>query len=72
LSTFNTDPALSCAALHCPADFNDTDFSVSDDLLKSYLDSYEATPWDAIKYLIAGGLVGGGVGERSGVLSDAW
>lgn len=38
-----------------PYDFNDTDFSVSDDLLKSYLDSYEATPWDALKYLIAGG-----------------
>ena len=37
-----------------PYDFNDTDFSVSDDLLKSYLDSYEQTPWDALKYLIAG------------------
>lgn len=27
--------------LNIPYDFNDTDFSVSDDLLKSYLDSYE-------------------------------
>lgn len=41
-----------------PYDFNDTDFSVSDDLLKSYLDSYEQTPWDALKYLIAGGRAG--------------
>jgi dynein heavy chain len=26
---------------------------VSDDLLKTYLDEYEETPWDAIKYLIS-------------------
>ncbi len=44
-----------------PYDFNDTDFSVSDDLLKSYLDSYDATPWDALKYLIAGEARGAGL-----------
>jgi dynein heavy chain, axonemal len=35
--------------LNIAYDFNDTDFGVSDDLLKSYLDSYAATPWDALK-----------------------
>jgi len=39
--------------LNIPYDFNDTDFKVSDDILKSYLDSYEETPWEALKYLIA-------------------
>lgn len=39
--------------LNIPYDFNDTDFKVSDDILKSYLDAYEDTPWEALKYLIA-------------------
>ncbi|MEW5313998.1 MAG: hypothetical protein WDW38_005527 [Sanguina aurantia] len=50
--------------LNIPYDFNDTDFSVSDDLLKSYLDSYEATPWDALKYLIAEANYGGRVTDE--------
>lgn len=35
--------------LNIPYDFNDTDFRVSDDLLKSYLDAYKHTPWDALR-----------------------
>ena len=50
--------------LNIPYDFNDTDFSVSDDLLKSYLDSYEQTPWDAIKYLISEANYGGRVTDE--------
>eukprot|EP00798_Chlamydomonas_sp_ICE-L_P021926 gene21926-28972_t len=50
--------------LNIPYDFNDTDFSVSDDLLKSYLDSYENTPWDALKYLIAEANYGGRVTDE--------
>ena len=50
--------------LNIPYDFNDTDFSVSDDLLKSYLDSYEDTPWDALKYLIAEANYGGRVTDE--------
>lgn len=33
--------------------FNDSDFEVSENLLSIYLDQYEDTPWDALKYLIA-------------------
>ena len=36
--------------LNIPYDFNDTDFRVSDDLLKSYLDAYKHTPWDALRF----------------------
>lgn len=50
--------------LNIPYDFNDTDFNVSDDLLKSYLDSYTATPWDALKYLIAEANYGGRVTDE--------
>ncbi|KAG1668463.1 hypothetical protein FOA52_005236 [Chlamydomonas sp. UWO 241] len=50
--------------LNIPYDFNDTDFGVSDDLLKSYLDAYEATPWDALKYLIAEANYGGRVTDE--------
>ncbi|CAD7700814.1 unnamed protein product [Ostreobium quekettii] len=50
--------------LNIPYDFNDTDFKVSDDLLKSYLDSYEETPWDALKYLIAEANYGGRVTDE--------
>ena len=37
---------------------------VSDDLLKSYLDSYVKTPWDALKYLIAEANYGGRVTDE--------
>ena len=37
---------------------------VSDDLLKSYLDSYAATPWEALKYLIAEANYGGRVTDE--------
>ncbi|XP_048221841.1 dynein axonemal heavy chain 2 isoform X1 [Perognathus longimembris pacificus] len=42
-------------------DFNDSDFEVSESLLRLYLDDYEETPWDALKYLIAGVNYGGHV-----------
>lgn len=41
--------------------FNDSDFEVSECLLTIYLDEYEKTPWDALKYLIAGVNYGGHV-----------
>ncbi|KAF7269690.1 hypothetical protein GWI33_017275 [Rhynchophorus ferrugineus] len=42
--------------------FNDSDFEVSENLLQIYLDEYtEETPWDALKYLIAGVSYGGHV-----------
>lgn len=36
-----------------PYDFNDSDFDVSVLCLANYLDEYEATPWEALKYLIS-------------------
>ncbi|CEG01942.1 Dynein heavy chain [Ostreococcus tauri] len=50
--------------LNIPYDFNDTDFSVSDDLLKSYLDGYEETPWDALRYLIGEANYGGRITDE--------
>ncbi|KAK2185461.1 hypothetical protein NP493_233g02018 [Ridgeia piscesae] len=44
-----------------PYEFNDSDFEVSENLLNIYLDEYEDTPWDALKYLIAGINYGGHV-----------
>lgn len=41
--------------------FNDSDFEVSENLLSIYLDEYPETPWDALKYLIAGVNYGGHV-----------
>ncbi|XP_072006034.1 dynein axonemal heavy chain 2 [Engystomops pustulosus] len=41
--------------------FNDSDFEVSENLLSLYLDEYEETPWEALKYLIAGVNYGGHV-----------
>ncbi|XP_069805044.1 dynein axonemal heavy chain 2 isoform X1 [Dendropsophus ebraccatus] len=41
--------------------FNDSDFEVSENLLSIYLDEYEETPWEALKYLIAGVNYGGHV-----------
>ncbi|KAJ8310645.1 hypothetical protein KUTeg_012510 [Tegillarca granosa] len=42
-------------------EFNDSDFEVSENLLSIYLDGYDETPWDALKYLIAGINYGGHV-----------
>ena len=39
--------------------FNDSDFQISENLLAIYLDSYEKTPFDALKYLIAIVIYGG-------------
>lgn len=36
-------------------------YKVSENLLTLYLDEYEETPWDALKYLIAGVCYGGHV-----------
>ncbi|XP_057654894.1 dynein axonemal heavy chain 2 isoform X2 [Diorhabda carinulata] len=41
--------------------FNDSDFQVSENLLTIYLNEYQTTPWDALKYLIAGVSYGGHV-----------
>ncbi|XP_042770547.1 dynein axonemal heavy chain 2 isoform X3 [Panthera leo] len=41
--------------------FNDSDFEVSENLLSLYLEEYEETPWDALKYLVAGVNYGGHV-----------
>lgn len=38
--------------------FNDSDFEVSENLLSIYLDEYEETPWDALKYLVSPVLCG--------------
>lgn len=50
--------------LNIPYDFNDTDFAVSDDLLKTYLDEYAEVPWDALKYLISEANYGGRVTDE--------
>ncbi|XP_052771287.1 dynein axonemal heavy chain 2-like isoform X2 [Mya arenaria] len=42
-------------------EFNDADFEVSENLLSIYLDDYDETPWEALKYLIAGINYGGHV-----------
>ncbi|VEL30430.1 unnamed protein product, partial [Protopolystoma xenopodis] len=36
-----------------PYEFNDSDFEVSEHLLTNYLDLYDETAWDALRYLIA-------------------
>ncbi|KAL2735253.1 dynein axonemal heavy chain 2 [Vespula squamosa] len=41
--------------------FNDSDFEVSENLLQVYLDEYPDTPWESLKYLIAGICYGGHV-----------
>ncbi|XP_063786889.1 dynein axonemal heavy chain 2 [Pseudophryne corroboree] len=41
--------------------FNDSDFEVSENLLSLYLDEYEETPWEALKFLISGVNYGGHV-----------
>eukprot|EP00163_Fabomonas_tropica_P002875 TRINITY_DN1232_c0_g1_i1.p1 TRINITY_DN1232_c0_g1~~TRINITY_DN1232_c0_g1_i1.p1 ORF type:complete len:4516 (+),score=1594.38 TRINITY_DN1232_c0_g1_i1:127-13674(+) len=42
-------------------DFNDSDFDTSEKLIAQYLDFYEDTPWDALRYLIAEANYGGRV-----------
>ncbi len=42
-------------------EFNDADFEVSETILTTYLDQYPETPWDALRYLIAGINYGGHV-----------
>jgi dynein heavy chain len=39
--------------------FNDSDFQISENLLAIYLDLYNKTPFDALKYLIAIVIYGG-------------
>ncbi|XP_046389338.1 dynein axonemal heavy chain 2 [Ischnura elegans] len=41
--------------------FNDSDYEVSESLLTIYLNEYSETPWEALKYLIAGVNYGGHV-----------
>ncbi|MCO5600937.1 hypothetical protein L7F22_055054 [Adiantum nelumboides] len=50
--------------LNIPYDFDDTDFQVSDDLLKTYLDAYEETPFEALKFLISEANYGGRVTDE--------
>jgi dynein heavy chain len=42
-------------------DFNDSDWDICECLLVQYLDQYDETPWDALKYLIAEANYGGRV-----------
>lgn len=44
--------------------FNDSDFEVSENLLTVYLDEYEETPWDAIRYLFSNVNYGGHVTDE--------
>ncbi|XP_012280984.2 dynein heavy chain 2, axonemal [Orussus abietinus] len=44
--------------------FNDSDFEVSQNILRVYLDEYPVTPWDSLKYLIAGVCYGGHVTDE--------
>ncbi|CEL98551.1 unnamed protein product [Vitrella brassicaformis CCMP3155] len=45
-----------------PYDFNDSDFSISDNILAIYIEQYsQDVPWEAIRYLIADASYGGRV-----------
>jgi len=48
-----------------PYDFNDSDFDICEDVLVLYIDNYEHTPWEAIRYLI-------GEANYGGRVTDAW
>ena len=41
--------------------FNDSDFIICESLLSLYLEEYDNTPWDALKYLISAVMYGGHV-----------
>jgi len=47
--------------LNVPYDFNDSDFAVCENLLSIYLDEFDDTPFDALRYLIAQANYGGRV-----------
>ena len=44
-----------------PYEFNESDFVISQDVLGLYVDAYEKTPWEALKYLISQANYGGRV-----------
>eukprot|EP00033_Pygsuia_biforma_P005625 GCRY01006214.1.p1 GENE.GCRY01006214.1~~GCRY01006214.1.p1 ORF type:complete len:1920 (-),score=585.98 GCRY01006214.1:315-5459(-) len=48
-----------------PYDFTDSDFTVSEKLMRKYLDDYDNTPWEALKFLVAELNYGGRV-------TDSW
>lgn len=48
-----------------PYDFNDSDFDICEDVLYMYIEQYEATPWEAIRYLI-------GEANYGGRVTDSW
>ena len=45
--------------------FNDSDFIICESLLSLYLEEYDNTPWDAMRYLISGVMYGGHVTDDS-------
>jgi dynein heavy chain len=47
--------------LNIPYDFNDSDFSVSENILSLYLDEYKEIPWAQLRYLVAEASYGGRV-----------
>jgi dynein heavy chain len=47
-----------------PYEFNESDFVISQDVLGLYVDAYERTPWDALKYLISQANYGGRVTDE--------
>eukprot|EP00002_Diphylleia_rotans_P022931 TRINITY_DN4501_c0_g1_i3.p1 TRINITY_DN4501_c0_g1~~TRINITY_DN4501_c0_g1_i3.p1 ORF type:complete len:4513 (-),score=1142.54 TRINITY_DN4501_c0_g1_i3:360-11993(-) len=47
-----------------PYDFNESDFEVCEKLLSIYLNDYDETPWEALKYLIAEANYGGRVTDE--------
>eukprot|EP00727_Mastigamoeba_balamuthi_P014495 m51a1_g9670 putative dynein heavy chain axonemal (5182) ;mRNA; r:1243469-1265072 len=49
---------------NCAYDFNDSDFTVSQELLGQVLDTYEEVPWQAVRYIISELNYGGRVTDR--------
>jgi dynein heavy chain len=47
-----------------PYEFNESDFVISEDVLGLYIDAYEETPWEALKYLISQANYGGRVTDN--------
>jgi len=46
-----------------PYDFNDSDFAISNDILKLYLEKYDEIPWEALRFLIGEVNYGGRVSD---------